>query len=74
MKFFLKKLSATFEEINIFNCIGLILELMTKHSCWGVKLPENTFFIWAWNPYRNYKIKFLNPSDIKILKEKMEFR
>ena len=51
-KYFKKKLWVFLDEINTCNCMGLICELMTKHSCQGIKLPENIFFIGACNPYR----------------------
>jgi ABC-type oligopeptide transport system ATPase subunit len=51
-KYFKKKLWVFLDEINTCNCMGLICEMMTKHSCQGVELPENIFFIGACNPYR----------------------
>jgi len=47
-----KKIWIFLDEINTCNCIGLICELMTKHSCQGKQLPENIIFIGACNPYR----------------------
>ena len=32
--------------------MGLICELMTKHSCQGNPLPKSIVFIGACNPYR----------------------
>ena len=51
-KYFKKKLWVFLDEINTCNCMGLICELMTKHTCQGVELPDNIFFIGACNPYR----------------------
>ena len=63
-KYFKKKLWVFLDEINTCNCMGLICELMTKHTCQGKELPENIFFIGACNPYRygrkgvdNYALK-----------------
>ena len=70
-KYFKKKLWVFLDEINTCNCMGLICELMTKHTCQGVELPDNIFFIGACNPYRygqkgvdNYALK------LKDVKEK----
>ena len=52
MKYYEKKLWIFLDEINISNCIGLICEMMTKHSCQGNPLPKNIVFIGACNPYR----------------------
>ena len=54
-KYFKKKLWILLDEVNTCNCMGLICELMTKHSCQGVPLPENIFFIGACDPYRYCK-------------------
>ena len=51
-KYFKKKLWVFLDEINTCNCMGLICEMMTKHTCQGVELPKNIFFIGACNPYR----------------------
>ena len=50
--YFKKKLWVFLDEINTCNCMGLICELMTKHTCQGKKIPDNIFFIGACNPYR----------------------
>ena len=70
-KYFKKKLWVFLDEINTCNCMGLICELMTKHTCQGIELPDNIFFIGACNPYRygkktveNYALK------LKDVKEK----
>ena len=45
--------------------MGLICELMTKHSCQGIKLPNNIVFIGACNPYRRV-IKDEEPNGLKM--------
>ena len=50
-KYLKKKLWVFLDEINTCNCMGLICELMTKHTCQGVELPDNIFFIGSCNPY-----------------------
>jgi len=40
------------DEINTCNSLGLITEIMLKHSCQGKKLKKNIKFIAACNPYR----------------------
>ena len=61
-----KKLNLLFEEhkiwvfldeINTCKSMGLISELMCKHSCQGKPLPSNIVFIAACNPYRQREIK-----------------
>ena len=47
-----KKIWVFLDEINTCNCMGLICEMMTKHSCQGKELPKNIVFIGACNPYR----------------------
>ena len=47
-----KKLWVFLDEINTCKSMGLISELMCKHSYQGKKLPENIVFIAACNPYR----------------------
>ena len=46
------KLWVFLDEINTCKSMGLISELMCKHSCQGSPLPENIVFIAACNPYR----------------------
>ena len=46
------KLWVFLDEINTCKSMGLISELMCKHTCQGVPLPENIAFIAACNPYR----------------------
>ena len=64
-KYFKKKLWVFLDEINTCNCMGLICEMMTKHTCQGVELPENIFFIGACNPYR-YGKKAVDDYALKI--------
>ena len=47
-----KKLWVFLDEINTCKSMGLISELMCKHSYQGKKLSENIVFIAACNPYR----------------------
>ena len=56
-KYFEKKLWIFLDEINTCNCMGLICELMTKHSCQGEELPKSIIFIGACNPYRKLNNK-----------------
>jgi len=53
------KLWVFLDEINTCKSMGLISELICKHTCQGKTLPENIVFIAACNPYRtrNTKIK-----------------
>ena len=65
-KYFEKKLWIFLDEINTCNCMGLICELMTKHSCQGEKLPESIVFIAACNPYRKlYNEEAINGLELK---------
>ena len=45
------------DEINTCKSMGLISELICKHSCQGQALPENIVFIAACNPYRKKEKK-----------------
>ena len=45
------------DEINTCKSMGLISELMCKHSCQGKPLPSNIVFIAACNPYRKREVK-----------------
>ena len=51
------KLWVFLDEINTCKSMGLISELMCKHTCQGNPLPENIVFIAACNPYRTREIK-----------------
>ena len=46
------KLWVFLDEINTCKSMGLISELMCKHTCQGSPLPYNIVFIAACNPYR----------------------
>ena len=50
-----KKLWVFFDEINTCNSIGLLNEIICKHSYNGIKIDENIVFIAACNPYRKAK-------------------
>ena len=55
-----KKLWVFLDEINTCNCMGLISELICKHSCNGIPLPDNIVIIGACNPYRLSKINSMD--------------
>jgi len=59
-----KKLWVFFDDINTCNSMGLISELMCKHTYQGNPIPQNVVFIAACNPYR-YKVKKDN-SEVNI--------
>ena len=46
------KLWVFLDEINTCKSMGLISELICKHTCQGKRLPDNIVFIAACNPYR----------------------
>ena len=50
-----RKLWVFLDEINTCKSMGLISELMCKHSYQGNILPSNVVFIAACNPYRCYE-------------------
>ena len=45
------------DEINTCKSMGLISELLCKHTCQGKPLPSNIVFIAACNPYRQKETK-----------------
>jgi hypothetical protein len=51
------------DEINTCKSMGLISELMCKHTCQGKPLPSDIVFIAACNPYRKRENK--GPKEIK---------
>ena len=51
------KLWVFLDEINTCKSMGLISELMCKHTCQGKPLPSNIVFIAACNPYRERENK-----------------
>ena len=51
------KLWVFLDEINTCKSMGLISELMCKHTCQGQSLPFNIVFIAACNPYRQRENK-----------------
>ena len=59
-----KKIWVFLDEINTCKSMGLISELMCKHSYQGKKLEDNIVFIAACNPYR----KSSNDTKNKIIK------
>ena len=58
-----EKIWVFLDEINTCKSMGLISELMCKHSCQGTPLPKNIVFIAACNPYRT---RSNNKTDEKI--------
>ena len=64
-KYFEKKLWVFLDEINTCNSMGLICEMMTKHTCQGEPLPKNIVFIAACNPYRMV-VKDEEPNGLKL--------
>ena len=71
-----KKLWVFLDEINTCKSMGLISELICKHSCQGTKLNYNIVFIAACNPYRLIEDKKqtetgLNIKDAHKEKEKL---
>ena len=46
-----------FDEINIYNSLGLLAEILLKHSCKGRIIRKDVKFIAACNPYRLYTQK-----------------
>ena len=65
LKYFEKKLWIFLDEINTCNSMGLICEMMTKHSCQGKPLPKSIVFIGACNPYRMV-VKDEEPNGLKM--------
>ena len=59
-----KKIWVFFDEINTCKSMGLISELMCKHTYQGNPIPQNIVFIAACNPYRHREKKDI--SDEKI--------
>ena len=49
------KIWVFFNDINSSKSMGLINELMCKHTCQGKPLPSNIVFIGACNPYKQSK-------------------
>ena len=83
-----KKLWVFLDEINTCKSMGLISEIMCKHTYQGKTLPSNIVFIAACNPYRYNKTilkkiglhlneaykekKNLNPNEIKRMIKSVE--
>ena len=64
------------DEINTCKSMGLISELMCKHTIQGKKLPSNIVFIAACNPYRQReksKIQNIVGLDIKQAHQEKKF-
>ena len=65
-----RKLWIFLDEINTCKSMGLISELMCKHTCQGNPLPENIVFIAACNPYRHGKKRSIGLDVNQAHKEK----
>ena len=52
-----EKIWVFLDEINTCKSMGLISELMCKHTCQGEPIPSNIVFIGACNPYRKRESK-----------------
>ena len=63
INYFPRKLFVLLEEINTCESIGLISELICKHSYQGKALPSNVYFIATCYPYRYYKSKTVNDNN-----------
>ena len=63
--YYIKKMWIFLDEINTCNSLGLISELMCKHSCNGIPIPNNIVFIGACNPYRLSKIDVVDGLNFK---------
>ena len=50
-----KEIWVFFDEINTCNSMGLLSEILCKHTLLGKKIKENVIFIAACNPYRKNK-------------------
>ena len=61
-----KKIWVFFDEINTCKSMGLISELMCKHTCQGSPIPENIVFIAACNPYRHREEKDTSEENIGL--------
>ena len=60
------KLWVFLDEINTCKSMGLISELMCKHTCQGKPLPSNIVFIAACNPYRQRENKGIKEEKIGL--------
>ena len=65
MFFEFTKILVFLDEINKCKSMGLISELICKHSCQGQILPDNLVFIASCNPYIQKEEK-LNIDEKKI--------
>ncbi len=61
-----KKLWVFLDEINTCKSMGLISELMCKHTYQGKSLPPNIVFIAACNPYRQGSKTFMEKAGLKV--------
>jgi len=69
-----KKLWVFLDEINTCKSMGLISEIMCKHSYQGNPLPSNIVFIAACNPYRQGKKNVMKNAGINILEAHKELK
>ena len=61
-----KKLWVFLDEINTCKSMGLISEIMCKHTYQGNPLPSNIVFIAACNPYRHGKKNIMKNAGLNV--------
>ena len=66
MIYYPKKLWVFLDEINTCKSMGLISELMCKHTYQGNPLPSNIVFIAACNPYRQGKKNLMSKAGLAL--------
>ena len=69
-----KKLWVFLDEINTCKSMGLISEIMCKHTYQGNPLPPNIVFIAACNPYRQGKKNVMKNAGLKVLEAYKELK
>ena len=69
-----KKIWVFLDEINTCKSMGLISELMCKHTYQGKSLPSNIVFIAACNPYRQGKENTMANAGLDINQAKKEMK
>jgi hypothetical protein len=69
-----KKLWVFLDEINTCKSMGLISELMCKHTYQGKPLPPNIVFIAACNPYRQGNKNFMEKIGLKVNQAHQELK
>jgi len=74
MIYYPKKLWVFLDEINTCKSMGLISELMCKHTYQGKPLPSNIVFIAACNPYRQGKENVMSKAGLDLNKAHKELK